>query len=150
MKLLLQHLGYIPPIHKYHRDRLEKVFLGRLGGHVLNWLFLDSSNYYTIKLEEEGGFVDCTPLILIKRDTDKKAFYYVHDTSEKELEKYPWIIHTLGCDDCHLGWRFETREEALSWYSWLVKELTEKHVHEDWKDYQDFMEHFKQNQTWSN
>ena len=150
MKLLLQHFGYIPPIHKFHRERLERDFLGRLGGHILNWIFIDTTDYFTMELEEEGGFKSCTPLVMIKRDKDKRAFYYVHDTGPEDLEKYPWIIHTLGCDDCDLGWRFETREKALSWYNWLVKELTKNNVHEFWKDYSKFMEHFKENQTWSN
>lgn len=150
MKLLLHHFGYIPPIHKFHRERLERVYLNRLGGHILTWLFLDDTDYYTMQLEEEGGFKSCTPLILIKRDSGKGSFHYAHDTCEEDLDKYPWIIHTLGCDDCDLGWRFETRHQALSWYNWFVKELTKKNVQEDWTHYGQLMEHFKENQTWSN
>ena len=35
-------------------------------------------------------------------------------------------------------------------YNWLVKELTKNNVHEGWNDYQDFINYFKENQTWSN
>lgn len=133
---------------------------------LLCWLYHADHNYFTLPLLDGSG--DVTPLMLFHRGErddprfkftfDDESTYiqvknkytgkitYEDDPNSKNhaiIKKYPWIIMTEGCDDGHIGWKFETKDLAKRWVYYLYN--TELNM-----DYYEFMDLFKENQGWRN
>lgn len=158
---------YFPPETKWNLEYdTETVnwYIKTYKAELLGWLYTTENNYYTIPLKNEKASV--TPLMLFKRklsETSHFAFenemvftctrlpnnkYNIVQTNVEEFkdvcEKYPWIIMTEGCDDGHIGWRFETKDLAKRWVYYLsITNFQDK-------DYDSFLDLFKTNRGWLN
>lgn len=165
--LILEHDDTIFNILSPYFIKLINSYIKRYSPLYLGMILHKDQNYFTINLKQEyKNYSNYTPLILFKREfTKEKSFLYEDDhyipysskRIEKELwekankdihEKYPYIVHTIGCDDGDKGWVFETEKAAFSFIDELKN--TTNSFPENFKSYWDFLEYFDKNQRWSN
>lgn len=146
-------------INKYYLEDLDYI-IKKYRAELLDWWFFSTSDYYLIhhkgynhETRIETDYFDeyhgCTPFILIDRRDNRFRF---DDESIEEFEQYKWAIYTIGCDDGNKGWIFKDKHSALSWYAWVKKEIFKNQIHieYEWKDYDAFLDKFKENQKWMN
>lgn len=146
-------------INKYYLESLDYI-INKYQSELLDWWFFSESDYYLIhhkgynhetRIETEyfDEYHGCTPFILIDRRDNNFRF---DDESIEEFEQHKWAIYTIGCDDGNIGWIFKDKHSALSWYAWVKKEIFKNHIQfeYEWKDYDAFLDKFKENQKWMN
>lgn len=146
-------------INKYYLEDLDYI-IKKYRAELLDWWFFSTSDYYLIhhkgynhETRIETDYFDeyhgCTPFILIDRRDNRFRF---DDESIEEFEQHKWAIYTIGCDDGNKGWIFKDKHSALSWYAWVKKEIFKNQIQieYEWKDYDDFLDKFKENQKWMN
>ena len=138
-----------PTIGHYYLSDLD-YYLIKLKGEVLSWFLFDEEDYFNLSIEKpKDEYTDCLILIMIHRDPVDNPIYFENDKDKHDLIKYPWVIKTTARDDCAIGWRFETKHQLISYYNYMVKTINKTETFVE-KDFDYFLQFFKENQIWSN
>ena len=157
--------------HIYHCKIIEdyrKKNNAELTGMILH----TGKNYYSIDIGllendtykyKDIDYDSYTPLLLINRKFGINPFTYdseinfnlsneeIKEQRIKAHSEFPWVLHTLGCDDTSKGWLFKTKQDAKSFIQFLIKDLKlRKKSDMAFKTYDDFLNAYKTNQHFLN
>jgi hypothetical protein len=117
-------------------------------GKLLFWLLFEEEDYFTIPLRDEV-YKSCTPFIYIER-TSTNHFFFENDKDIEDMLKYPHTISTIGCDDGHKGWRFETKEQLEAWVMNFIQDALNINKKNSFEYPSEFLDYYEENQVWRN
>lgn len=117
-------------------------------GKLLFWVLFDDIDYFTIAITDPI-YKSCTPFIYIER-TITNHFFFENDKDVEDMLKYPHAISTIGCDDGHKGWRFETKEQLETWVINFIQDAININKKDSFEYPSEFLDYYEENQVWRN